>query len=370
MKADKDILIVGGSGLIGQKIADDLANDYPDRIIIAGRDVEKATRLAAKLGRGIRARYIDVNDRCSVDTALQGVGIVMGCVTQRETPHLLLASITHGCGYTDIAPMWMHKNPPTAAMEAEAVKNGARIIFGAGHVPGISSILARMGADHVGPVDTVVSTWLGSAGDNFGPNSRENLQEEFTTPFETTINKEKVLVWPFTRPQKVGFAPPIGQVTAYLIPFADQLYYPKSLGASTAIAQLAFLPQWPIRVMSALLPFVRGTMSRRQQQHRTTGGISGLLIRLKRKYKGLDWWGVHVEVRGARGIYRASVQAHGQAQGVAVSALAFLRALIEGEVDQAGIWGAEQIVPIDPFLKRLAAHGLVPTVKVIEPAYS
>lgn len=367
MKADKDILIVGGSGLIGQKIADDLANDYPDRIIIAGRDVEKASRLATELGRGVRARYIDVNDRFSVDTALQGVGIVMSCVTQRETPHLLLASIAHGCGYTDIAPMWMHKNPPTVAMEAEAVKNGARIIFGAGHVPGISSILARMGADRVGPVDSVVSTWLGSAGDDFGPNSRENLQEEFTTPFKTTINKEKVLVWPFTRPQKVGFAPPIGQVTAYLIPFADQLYYPKTLGASTAIAQLAFLPQWPIRVMSALLPFVRGAMTRRQ--HGSTGGISGLLTSLKRKYKGLDWWGVHVEVRGARGIYRASVQAHGQAQGVALSALAFLRALIEGEVDQAGIWGAEQIVPIDPFLKRLAAHGLIPTVKVIEPAY-
>ena len=78
--------------------------------------------------------------------------------------------------------------------------------------------------------------------------------------------------------------------------------------------------------------------------------------------------GVHVEVRGAQGIYRASVQGHGQAQGVALSALAFLRALIGGEVDQAGIWGAEQIVPIDSFLKRLVAHGLIPTIRVIEPA--
>jgi hypothetical protein len=90
---------------------------------------------------------------------------------------------------------------------------------------------------------------------------------------------------------------------------------------------------------------------------------------LKQKYRDLDWWGVHVEVRGARGIYRASVQGHDQAQGVAQSALAFLKALTEGEVGQAGIWGAEQIVPIDPFLKRLAAHGLIPTIKMIEPAY-
>jgi hypothetical protein len=252
------------------------------------------------------------------------VGTVLSCVAQRETPHLLLASIANGCGYTDIAPMWMHKYPPTAAMEAEAVKTGARIIFGAGLVPGISSILARMGADRVGPVDSVASTCLLSAGNEYGLNSRDNLREEFGSPFETTINSEKVLVWPFTRPQRVSFAPPIGPLTAYLIPFTDQLYYPKTLGARTAIARLAFLPQWPLPLLSVILPLAGRSLGKR---------------------------------RSGR-------------QGVAQSALAFLHALTEGEVGQAGIWGEEQIVPVDPFLKRLAVHGLIPTIKMIEPAYS
>lgn len=33
MKDGKDILIVGGSGFVGQKIARDLAPDYPGRVV-------------------------------------------------------------------------------------------------------------------------------------------------------------------------------------------------------------------------------------------------------------------------------------------------------------------------------------------------
>lgn len=360
-----DILIVGGSGLIGQKIACNLAEEYPNRVVIAARNVEKASQAATRLGHGIQARYIDVGDRASVEVALSGISFVVSCVAQRETPHLLLASIAHGCGYTDIAPIWAHKHPFSEAMKAEALNTGARIILGTGVVPGISSMFARMGAERVGPVDSVASTWLASAGDEFGPNSRDYLQEEFVTPFKTTINGDKVLVWPFTRPQQVEFAPPLGRLTAYLMPFADQLYYPETLNARTAVSQMAFLPQWPLRLVSLLLPLARKAIARRRPG--TRGGLGSLLEWLKHKYQGLDWWGAHVEVRGARGIYRASVQGHNQSQGSALSALAFLRALIEDEVERAGLWAAEQIVPVEPFLKRLAAHGLVPTVKVIEP---
>ncbi len=366
MKEGKDILIVGGSGVVGRKIASDLAADYPNRVVIAARDVEKASQVAAEIGYGVRVRGIDVRDCASIEAALPGVGSMVSCVAQGDTPPLLLAAVAHGCGYTDIAPMWAHKYRLSDALKAQAVNTGARVILGAGMVPGISSIFARMGADRVGPVDSVASTCLLSAGDEYGTNSREYLQEEFITSFKTSLNGEQVLVWPFTRPQRVAFAPPLGTLTAYLIPFSDQIFYPETLGARTAFSQLAFLPQWPIPLLSAVLPLVRRSSGKRSSGMR--GGLNGILGWLKRKYRDLDWWGVHVEVRGAQGIYRASVQGHAQARGTALSASAFLRALIEGEVERAGIWGAEQIVPIDPFLKRLAAHGLIPTIKVIELA--
>jgi saccharopine dehydrogenase (NAD+, L-lysine forming) len=164
---DTDILITGGYGTVGRRVAADLAPDYPDRLVVAGRSGAKAEQLAAELGHGMRGRRIDVGDPASVEAALGGVGVVLSCIDQPE-PHLLGAAIARGLAYTDIAPHLMTRRP-TEAMKAEALRTGARIVLGAGLAPGISSMLARLGADRVGAVESVESNVLLSVGDSFGP---------------------------------------------------------------------------------------------------------------------------------------------------------------------------------------------------------
>jgi len=362
MNEGRDLLLAGGSGTVGRKIAAFLARAYPDRVVIAARNLEKASQVASEIGYGVRARPIDVRDPRSVEEAMVGTGTVMSCVAQPETPHLLLASIARGCGYTDIAPMALKRPPYPDTLNAEAVKTRARIILGAGMVPGISNVLARLGVDAVGPVRTVETTCLLSVGDEYGTDSRVYLAEELITPFHTTIDGEKVPAAPFTRPKRVEFAPPVGAIKAYLFPFSDQIYYPDTLGARTAVSRLALLPRWVPEILAFLLPVVGRALARRQAG--SPGRLGGLMDGLKRAYRGLDWWGVKVEITGSQGAYAASVQGHGQAEATALSAAAFVQALVEHEVDCPGIWTADQVVPADPFLDRLAAHGIVPVVEV------
>jgi saccharopine dehydrogenase (NAD+, L-lysine-forming) len=146
MVTKNDILIVGGYGTVGQRIAVDLAPDYPGRIVVAGRSVERATQLAAVLGHGMRGRQVDVDDPVSIEAALDGVGLVVSCIDQRE-PHVLRAALAHGLAYTDITPHLMQRRP-TEAMKHDATGSGARIVLGAGLAPGISSMFARLGASH------------------------------------------------------------------------------------------------------------------------------------------------------------------------------------------------------------------------------
>src|SRR6266545_435422 len=179
MFEQNNILIVGGYGVVGQRIAADLAPDYPDRIVVAGRRIEHATHLAAVLGHGTRGRQIDVNDLLSIEAALDGVSLVVSCIDQRE-PHLLRAAIAHGLAYTDITPHLMQRRP-TEAMKTDAVRTGARILLGAGLAPGISSMFARLGADRVGDVARVESNVLLSIGDIFGPASRKRVSKKVST---------------------------------------------------------------------------------------------------------------------------------------------------------------------------------------------
>jgi saccharopine dehydrogenase-like NADP-dependent oxidoreductase len=47
---ERGVLIAGGYGVVGQRIAAQLASDY--RVIVAGRDREQAAATAAAIGHG------------------------------------------------------------------------------------------------------------------------------------------------------------------------------------------------------------------------------------------------------------------------------------------------------------------------------
>lgn len=48
----REILIVGGYGVVGQRIAFELALDYPDRVIVAGGNAAQAQEISATGRRG------------------------------------------------------------------------------------------------------------------------------------------------------------------------------------------------------------------------------------------------------------------------------------------------------------------------------
>src|SRR5215212_2948022 len=354
-----DILIIGGYGTVGRRVAADLAPDYPGRVVVAGRSAEKAARFAATLGHDARSRRVDVGDPASVEAALDGVGVVMNCIDQPE-PHLLRAAIARGLACTDIAPHLMTRRP-TEAMKAEATKTGARIVLGTGLAPGISSLLARLGADRVGAVESVQSNVLLSAGDTHGPASRKYIMEEIALPYAVRTEGREVPTRPFSGSARVNFPPPLGERTAYLFPFSDQIFFPETLGARTSLSRLALEPPWLGTLLSALVRLRITAMLRRQAGAEER--VQRLSTRLQRRYKGRDWYGVVVEVQGARGRVRAGLAGRGQATGTEIGAAALVRTLAEGEVKRSGIWLAEQVIPPGPFFERLTARGLVPTVE-------
>jgi hypothetical protein len=60
-------------------------------------------------------------------------------------------------------------------------------VLGAGLAPGISSLLARLGADRVGAVESVEVGVLLSVGDTYGPASRAYLLEEIALPYAVCV---------------------------------------------------------------------------------------------------------------------------------------------------------------------------------------
>jgi saccharopine dehydrogenase (NAD+, L-lysine-forming) len=357
MRSPPDILVVGGYGAVGRRIAAHLAPRFPDRVLIAGRDERRAEALCRELGHGTRARRIDVEDAASVGPALDGVGTVMAGVAQREL-HLLRMSIARGVAYTDIAPrlaFWRGAEE----MAVEARRTGARIVLGAGLSPGISNMMARQLAKAVGRVDRIETAILLSLGDEYGPDSLHHVLEAVTQPFTVFEEGRGHEAVPFSRGERIDFPEPLGSRTAYLFPWSDVVYYPETLGAVTSLGRFALEPGW-VGGLAALL--VRAGARRWLKRPGFFSGNRRALDRLKRIYAGHDCFAMVVTVEGSGRVTRMSLAGRHQADASAAGAAEVARALAIGEMEQAGVWLPEEVISHERFFEALAALGWKPAV--------
>jgi saccharopine dehydrogenase (NAD+, L-lysine-forming) len=348
LMTSNDILVVGGYGEVGRRLAEQLEMTERDRVVVAGRHPENAV--------GFRARKVDVHDATAVDAALEGVSVVVACVRQRE-PHLLRAAVRRGIAYTSIAPPRL-ASTETEQLTAQARRTGARVILAAGLEPGISSVLARAAGDQLGHVDSIETALLLSLGDAYGGDSLAFLFAELGEPYSIIVDGRPQAVNAFERCKSVQFPAPVGSRRAYAMPFTDQRHYPTTLGAKTAVARVSLDPPWLGDALAALLPL---GLRRLLRHGGSSGAIHRLIQKFRSRYAGQDRCSLVVDVRAGDRTICATLLSHGQATVTAVGAAAVVEALWSGEVVEPGVWLPEQVIAVQPFLARLAARGLRPT---------
>jgi saccharopine dehydrogenase (NAD+, L-lysine-forming) len=351
---DQDILIVGGYGVVGRRIAAELGPDYPGRVVVAGRSLARADNAATVIGHGARGRKIDVALPSSVAAALEGVAVVISCIDQPGRT-LLWAVIERGLRYTDITPHLteLGRGAGYEKINAAARDSGARLVLGTGIVPGISNVMVRALADALGGADEIETALLLDAADVSGPASFDYFLQELAMSFDIHIGGEDRPARAFTVPHLVEYPPPVGAQLSYLFPFSDQVLYPRTMGVSTAVTRLAIEPAWLARVLSVVaqsgashllaIAGIRHAIARRRQDRPSEEGAR---------------FALRVDVRRGQISRYATLFGHTQADAAAAGAAGVARMLIESEVRESGAWMPEQVVDPSLFLSRLATRGL------------
>jgi short subunit dehydrogenase-like uncharacterized protein len=347
------ILIVGGYGVVGQRIAAELAPDYPGRVIVAGRNPGSADQLAAAIGHGASGRRIDIGEPPSIAAALQDVALVISCIDQPGRA-LLWAAVGRGLRYTDITPHLTELGRGAAyeRIDAAARASGARLVLGAGIVPGISNVMVRALADALGGADEIETALLLGAADVSGPASFEYFLQELTMSFDVRIDGKDRPVRAFSDPRPIRFPGPAGTHPAYLFPFSDQVLYPRTMGVRTAVTRLAIEPGWLAKTLAAL---VRTRASRIL----AVGAIRHAIARRRRNRPSGEGarFALRVDVRRGERAAHATLLGQAQADAAAAGAAGVARVLMDGAA-APGAWMPEQIVNPAAFLSQLARRGL------------
>jgi saccharopine dehydrogenase (NAD+, L-lysine forming) len=362
MTGPTDILVVGGYGVVGRRISEHLAARFPGRVVIAGRNEQRAATLCRELGQDTRPRRADVNDPTTLGSALEGVATVIGCVAQRQR-HLLDAAVERGLGYTDLAPelaFWQVGDE----LRARVRKTGARVLLGAGLSPGISNMMARRLADILGTVDQIETALLLSLGDDYGPDSLGFVLDELTRSWTVVESGHRRPAAAFSEGRQVDFPPPFRTRTAYLFPWSDVANYPETLGAKTALGRFALEPAWLGQLLASLL------RTRARSWLQRPGFVAGnrrATEHLRRLY--LNPNGFALVVTAARGerVVKASLVGRKQAEATAIAAAELVHLLATDAIREPGLWFPEQVVSTERFFAALGAQGYQPTFEELTP---
>jgi len=351
---EDSILIVGGYGVVGSRIAADLAADFPDRVVVAGRHLERAQATAAAIGHGVQGRQVDVTVPSSIAAALADVSVAVNCIDQPDRA-LLWAVIKRGLGYTDITPHLtdLGRGAAYERVDAAAKARGARILLGAGMVPGISSVMVRALADTLGGANRIETALLLSTDDLTGPGSFDYLLQELTMDFDLHVEGADRRARPFTSPRTVEYPAPAGPRRAYLFPFSDQVLYPRTMGARSVVTRLSVDPPRMSRLLALLVrtpathlvaqPRVRAALGALRRRHMAAQAHAPYALR------------VDVEYHGRTGT--ATLAGSGQAHATATGTAALVRSLA-GEVTEPGAWMPEQVIDPALFFDRLSLGGI------------
>jgi saccharopine dehydrogenase-like NADP-dependent oxidoreductase len=284
----------------------------------------------------------------------------VSCIDQPRRG-LLRAAIERGLRYTDITPHLVELGSGAAYEEisAAARASGARVVLGTGIVPGISNVIVRALAHTLGGADVIETSLLLSASDASGRASFDYFVKELTMPFAVHVDGVDRPAHAFSDPRVIEFPSPFGPRSAYLFPFSDQVLYPRTMGAQTALTRLAIEPARLGRLLAASVRLgavrlvaqerVRNVLARRRSDRAPSEGAR---------------FALRVDINHDGRSAHATLVGGAQADAAAAGASATVRSLMEGEISDPGVWMPEQVIKPPGFFSHLARHGLT----VVMPA--
>lgn len=216
------ILILGGYGATGKLLAKHLLAQTKHKIILAGRNLEKARAFADELkNQRVCARQADATYMDSLKAALQGADLVLvAAPTTHHTETVVLAALDAGVDYLDVQYSDL-KLKALRAHEREIRQKKLCFVTEAGYHPGLPSAMIRYAATKLGTIESARVAGYLNMGNLQYTEAVDELMEGFIH-YQAQVYKNGV----WTKPSswdtcKFDFGEEIGIRTCYSMFFEE-----------------------------------------------------------------------------------------------------------------------------------------------------
>lgn len=228
------ILIIGGYGTVGSTIASHLSTLYPNKVIVAGRNIEKAKKLTEKLNDLTIPYEFDVSNISSLEI-LKNVRLVIMCIDQKDND-FVETCIKNKINYIDITAN-QQLIEKFEKLNAKAKEKEVSVVLSVGLAPGITNLLAKQCIQKLPDTKNIEIYILLGLGEKHGDSAYQWTLKNIHKNYTIQLNGTEKPVKSFTNPKTTNL---LGKRTFYYFNFSDQHSLAKTMGVPTVETRLAF----------------------------------------------------------------------------------------------------------------------------------
>ena len=343
---DKKILVVGGYGNVGRIISSVLARQFPGRVIVAGRDYQKANTFAGEIDDMIILKEWNIDSPADSDL-FDNLALVIVCVEQKNTL-FVEQCIQRGIDYIDISASYQFLSQ-VEQLDADAQQNNSTVILSVGLAPGLTNLLASYGKQlhpHLKHIDLFILLGLGEIHGNEAVLwTLSNLNANFSV----TENNYQKLVASFVEGKQTVFSQ-LGTRTGYRFNFSDQQVLPYTLNLDSVSSWLCFDSQLATKMLNlakkaGLLNILR------------IKAIANMLIKASRNmHFGSDYFVIQADLLGSgRDVNRYSISGYGEGKTTGLVAAEVANRLLQSSFPP-GVFHIEQLFEAKEFIEAVCSQ--------------
>ncbi|MEL6902953.1 MAG: saccharopine dehydrogenase NADP-binding domain-containing protein [Cyanobacteria bacterium J06606_4] len=356
--AQKQVLIIGGSGRIGRSVAADILSHTAAQVTITGRRAMPDFELLP----GQTYQVLDLADEDGVERAIADHDLVIHCAGPfRSRNHRVLTScIAQKTPYLDVADSPDYVNKALSYRDA-AQTSGVTAIISTGIFPGISGSMVRQGVEQLDSAASVHLSYLVAGSGGAGVTVMRTTFIELQTPFMSKTGGRWRAVEPYSQREVLDF-PRYGRGGVYWFNTVEALTVADTFPQlQTIVTKFGSVPDYYNRLtwLTARLPksWLRQTaliealsrISYRMTQ--VTDPATGVGIAMRIAVTG--------EKAGKDATYLATFDHEDTAYCAGCGTGAIAQLILSGRLQKPGVWPVEQSLPTPLFEETLAQRQLV-----------
>ena len=341
------VLVVGGYGQVGLSIAERLAVGFPNRVTVAGRNMDKAKAAAVQIGYGTEGRALDIFS--SIDpNVLAEVSLVIVCLDQANT-RFVQQCLSLGIHYIDISADYTFLSD-VEKLDDLATQGGAAAILSVGVSPGLTNMLAAHARDQMERVDRIDILLESGLGDRHGKGSIEWLLDNLDATYQVMEDRRTFPARSFGDSTDLRLAGQDRKLPAYRFNFSDQHVLSRTLNVPSVSTWMRFDSRFATWLFAASSRAGLGRLLRRPVWRKSALWLF-MNVRM-----GTDICGIAVRAVGWNGSKPAETVV-----GVTGRKEALMTAIVTAETARQilsnnlapGVRHSEQVIALNPVITAL-----------------